>query len=132
TPGGFYYGFPVIDGLGHKVARHDGGAAADPAALDRTVTAADADDCRAFLRAHLPVAAGSLRDGRVCMYTVTPDHHFVIDRHPEWPQVIIAAGFSGHGFKFASVVGEVLADLAETGRTPLPVGMFRLDRFGGR
>jgi sarcosine oxidase len=132
TPGGFYYGFPVIDGLGHKVARHDDGAAADPATLNRVVSAADAEECAAFLRAHLPAAAGPLHDGRVCMYTVTPDHHFVIDRHPEWPQVIIAAGFSGHGFKFASVVGEVLADLAETGSTGLPVGMFRLDRFAGR
>jgi sarcosine oxidase len=129
TPQGFYYGFPVIDALGHKVARHDGGTVADPATLDRTASDADADDCRAFLQAHLPAAAGSLSDGRVCMYTVTPDHHFVIDRHPEWPQVVIAAGFSGHGFKFASVVGEVLADLAETGRTSLPVGMFRIDRF---
>jgi sarcosine oxidase len=132
TPSGFYYGFPVIDGLGHKVARHDGGVVADPAAIDRAVTAADADECRAFLRAHLPAADGPLRDGRVCMYTVTPDHHFLIDRHPELPQVVIAAGFSGHGFKFASVVGEVLADLAENGRTALPVGMFRLDRFAGR
>ncbi len=132
TPNGFYYGFPVIDGLGHKVARHDGGAVADPAALDRAVSDADAADCRVFLRAHLPAAAGALRDGRACMYTVTPDHHFVIDRHPAWPHVVIAAGFSGHGFKFASVVGEVLADLAETGRSALPIGMFRLDRFRGR
>jgi len=130
TPGGFYYGFPVIDGLGHKVARHDGGAAADPTALDRTATAADAEDCRAFLCAHLPAATGPLRDGKVCMYTVTPDHHFVIDRHPLHPQVVVAAGFSGHGFKFASVVGEVLADLAENGRSELPIGRFRIDRFG--
>ncbi len=129
TPAGFYYGFPVIDGLGHKVGRHDGGATADPTALDRTVSDADAEECRAFLRAHLPVADGPLRDGKVCMYTVTPDHHFLIDCHPEHPQVVIAAGFSGHGFKFAPVVGEVLADFAERGRTDLPVAMFRLDRF---
>jgi sarcosine oxidase len=133
TPGGFIYGFPVIDGLGHKVARHDGGeAVADPARLDRTVSAADAADCLAFVRAYLPVADGPLRDGKVCMYTVTPDHHFVIDRHPDHPQVVIAAGFSGHGFKFASVVGEVLADLAENGRTDLAIGMFRIGRFGER
>ena len=130
TPGGFYYGFPVIDGGGHKVARHDGGAVADPISLDRTVTDTDAADCLSFLRAHLPVAAGPRRDGKVCMYTVTPDHHFVIDCHPEYPQIIIGAGFSGHGFKFASVVGEVLADLAENGRSNLPIGMFRIGRFG--
>jgi sarcosine oxidase len=129
TPAGFYYGFPIIDGQGHKVARHDGGAPADPVTLDRTVSAADAEECRAFLHAHLPAADGPLRAGQVCMYTVTPDHHFVIDRHPAYPQVVIAAGFSGHGFKFASVVGEVLADLAEHGRTGLPIGRFRIDRF---
>lgn len=131
TPGGLFYGFPVIDGLGHKVARHDGGElVGDPEALDRAVTDADAEECRAFLRAHLPAADGALRAGKVCLYTVTPDHHFVIDLHPGRPQVVIAAGFSGHGFKFASVVGEVLADLAENGRTDLPVGMFRIARFG--
>jgi sarcosine oxidase len=132
TPGGFYYGFPVIDGLGHKVARHDGGAAADVASLDRMVSDADAQECHTFLRAHLPAAGGPLRQGKVCMYTVTPDHHFIIDRHPEHPQVVVAAGFSGHGFKFASVVGEVLADLAERGRSDLPIGMFRIGRFGGK
>jgi sarcosine oxidase len=132
TPEGFYYGFPVIDGLGHKVARHDGGAVADPATLDRSVTDADAMDCRAFLAAHLPAASGPLGQGKVCMYTVTPDHHFVIDRHPEFPQVIVAAGFSGHGFKFASAVGEVLADLAENGRTDLPIGKFRITRLSKR
>jgi sarcosine oxidase len=132
TAGGFYYGFPAIDDAGHKVARHDGGAVADPLTLDRTVSDADAADCAAFLRAHLPVAAGALRDGKVCMYTVTPDHHFVIDCHPEYPQVVIAAGFSGHGFKFASVVGEVLADLVDNGRSERPIGMFGIHRFAKR
>jgi sarcosine oxidase len=60
---------------------------------------------------------------------LTPDRHFVLDLHPDHPNVALAAGFSGHGFKFASVVGEALADLAETGRTGLPVGMFRVGRF---
>jgi sarcosine oxidase len=128
TPAGFYYGFPVIDDLGHKVGRHDGGTAADPTTLDRNVTDADAADCAAFLRAHLPAASGPRREGKVCMYTVTPDRHFLMDCHPRLPQVIVAAGFSGHGFKFAPVVGEVLADLAENGRTDLPVGMFRIGR----
>jgi sarcosine oxidase len=132
TAAGFYYGFSVIDGLGHKIARHDGGEVADPTTLDRTATAADAEDCRNFLQAHLPAANGPLRDGRVCMYTVTPDHHFVIDRHPEYPQVVIAGGFSGHGFKFASVVGEVLADLVENGRSGLPIDRFRITRYRER
>ena len=59
---------------------------------------------------------------------MTPDRHFVIDRHPEHPQVALAAGFSGHGFKFAPVVGEILADLVERGRTDWPIGLFRIDR----
>lgn len=129
TSRGFYYGFPVIDPAGHKVARHDGGELTDPATVNREATEADAADCRDFLRRHLPQAAGPLRRGKVCLYTVTPDHHFVIDVHPRYPQVAIACGFSGHGFKFASVVGEVLADLAEKGRTELPIGRFAVSRF---
>jgi sarcosine oxidase len=129
TAAGFYYGFPIIDERGHKAARHDGGAPADPAALDRTVTAADADECRAFLREHLPEVDGAMRVGQVCMYTVTPDRHFIIDRHPEYPRVVVAAGFSGHGFKFAPVVGEILADLAEKGHTDWPIVMFAIGRF---
>lgn len=130
TPEGFYYGFPVLDPAGQKVARHDGGdTVADPAAVNRVIAPADEEDCRAFLRAHLPLVNGPLRQAKVCMYTMTPDRHFILDRHPEYPQVALAAGFSGHGFKFASVVGEVLADLAERGRTELPIAMFRLERF---
>jgi sarcosine oxidase len=129
-PEGFYYGFPVIDGIGHKVARHDGGAVVpDPSQVDRTVTPADEEDCRQFLARHLPAAAGPLRHSRVCLYTLTPDHHFIIDRHPRHANVVIAAGFSGHGFKFTPAVGEILADLAEHGRTDLPIDMFRLGRF---
>ena len=65
------------------------------------------------------------------MYTMTPDKHFVVDVHPEHPQVIVAAGFSGHGFKFASVMGEVLSDLALKGKTKQPIDFLRLHRFYG-
>ena len=64
-----------------------------------------------------------------CMFTNTPDEHFVVDTLPKRPQVAVAAGLSGHGFKFASVVGEVLADLAESGRTDHPIDLFSADRF---
>jgi len=64
-----------------------------------------------------------------CLYTMTPDSHFVIDRHPEWPQVVFAAGFSGHGFKFASVMGEALADLALEGASRLPIGFLSFRRL---
>jgi glycine/D-amino acid oxidase-like deaminating enzyme len=66
------------------------------------------------------------------MYTNTPDGHFIIDRHPQHPRVTIAAGFSGHGFKFAAVVGEILAELALYGHTRHPIALFRLDRFAAR
>ena len=66
---------------------------------------------------------------RICMYTNSPDHHFIIDRHPAHPRVTLACGFSGHGFKFASVVGEILADLATEGKTKLPAQFLGLSRF---
>ncbi len=127
---GFYYGFPVLDGNGHKVARHDRGTpVADPTNVDRTVTPEDEAEVRQFLQPHLPGANGAMRYSRVCMYTMTPDAHFIIDVHPRHPNVAVAAGFSGHGFKFAPVIGEVLADLAEKGRTEWPIEMFRIGRF---
>jgi glycine/D-amino acid oxidase-like deaminating enzyme len=64
----------------------------------------------------------------VCMYTLSPDRHFIVDRHPEFENVAIGAGFSGHGFKFTSVIGEALADLALDGRTALPIGSLSLNR----
>ncbi|MBY0524032.1 MAG: N-methyl-L-tryptophan oxidase [Gemmataceae bacterium] len=128
--GSFFYGFPVLDANGLKVARHDEGlSVADPSQLDRNVTSADEEECRGFLRQHLPAVGGSLRFARVCMYTMTPDEHFIIDVHPAHPQVAIAAGFSGHGFKFAAVVGEILADLSDKGHSELPIGMFSIGRF---
>jgi glycine/D-amino acid oxidase-like deaminating enzyme len=65
----------------------------------------------------------------VCLYTLSPDRNFIVDRHPECSQVSFAAGLSGHGFKFASVLGEVLADLAIDGRTSLPVEFLSCRRF---
>jgi sarcosine oxidase len=130
TPAGHFYGFPVIGPDGAKVARHYGAPELrGPEEIDRTVTAADEAPVRAFLAAHLPAVNGPRRRGQVCIYTLTPDRHFLIDLHPEYPNVALAAGFSGHGFKFASVVGEILADLAEHGRTALPIEMFRFQRF---
>jgi sarcosine oxidase len=71
---------------------------------------------------------GACTKGQVCMYTITPDKHFVIDLHPEFPQVSVACGFSGHGFKFASTVGEVLADLAQRGSCRFRIGLFSAKR----
>jgi sarcosine oxidase len=130
TPGGYFYGFPVLDGSGAKVAQHYGAPELNgPEAVSRDVTAADEAPLRAFVREHLPAADGPRLRATVCIYTLTPDRHFVIDLHPDHPNVALAAGFSGHGFKFAPVVGEILADLADAGRTDLAISLFRADRF---
>jgi glycine/D-amino acid oxidase-like deaminating enzyme len=114
-----------LDANGVKIARHYGAAElTDPAQVERAVSASDETDIRQFLRAHLPAVNGPTRRASVCIYTLTPDRHFLIDVHPAHPQVVFAAGFSGHGFKFASVVGEILADLCDDGRTDLPIRMF--------
>lgn len=126
-----FYGLPAIDRFGLKVARHYGAPAlASPDGVDWTPHPDDAPPVRAFLERHIPLAAGRLTKSQVCMYTLTPDKHFVIDRHPHHPNVAVACGFSGHGFKFASAVGEVLADLADDGRSRLPVGFLAAGRFG--
>lgn len=130
TPAGHFYGMPMFGPDGVKVARHYGAPeVAEIAGIGRDVTADDEGPLWDFVRKHVPKIAGRLRHAKTCIYTLTPDRHFVIDVHPEFPQVAVAAGFSGHGFKFAAVVGEVLADLATNGRTELPVALFRLGRF---
>ena len=131
TPEGDYYGLPALNADGLKVARHYGAPELrEPSEVAREVTNDDETPVRRFLRAHLPTSDGPRRRASVCVYTLTPDRHFLIDIHPVHPQVAFAAGFSGHGFKFASVVGEILADLADDGRTDLPIERFRLSRFG--
>jgi sarcosine oxidase len=130
TPDGAFYGLPSLNADGLKTARHYGAPELhDPSEVERAVSADDEETVRRFLRAHLPGADRPVRKASVCVYTLTPDRHFLIDVHPEHPQVAFAAGFSGHGFKFASVVGEILADLVESGRTDWPISMFRLSRF---
>jgi sarcosine oxidase len=112
------------------VAQHFGAPELpDPESVDRTITDADEAPIRSFVRNHLPAADGPRRHAVVCLYTLTPDRHFVIDRHPQFMSVAIAAGFSGHGFKFAPVVGEMLADLVETGTADGRTELFRLSRL---
>jgi sarcosine oxidase len=120
------YGFPAIDGPdgGVKVAFFRHGAICTPETLDREVH----PDEVAFIAAHVRELAPTLPDrfltAAACMYTTTPDEHFVIARHPEHEQVTVACGFSGHGFKFVPVVGEILADLAIDGATRHPIELF--------
>jgi monomeric sarcosine oxidase len=128
---GEIYGFPIWGRRGLKIARHDGGTAADPDALDRTVGANEADEVLALARALFPGVTGRVLESAVCMYTMTPDGHFIVDRHPLYPQVTVGAGFSGHGFKFATAIGEHLVDLSQDPFMK-PLDILRLDRFAGR
>jgi sarcosine oxidase len=133
VPEGHFYGLPAIDSAGHKVARHYGAPELlSPEEIDRRTYPDDEAPVRAFLNEHLPMVNGPLRRAQTCIYTLSPDRHFIIDVHPDHKNVALAAGFSGHGFKFASVVGEILADLAEKGHTEHPIDMFRFDRFLAR
>ena len=126
-----YYGFPEFGAPGFKVGKfHHDGEAADPDALDRSWRAQDEEMLRDFARRCFPKAAGRMLRMSVCMFTNSPDRHFIIGKHPQWPQVSFAAGFSGHGFKFCSVVGEVMADLAQRGETPHDISPFDPARFG--
>jgi sarcosine oxidase len=132
TVRGTFYGLPAIDPRGHKVAQHYGAPELPgPDAVDRSVTDADEAPLREFIRTHLPAADGPRRDASVCLYTLTPDRHFVIDLHPDYKTVALATGFSGHGFKFAPVVGELLADLVETGEADDRTELFRVTRLLG-
>jgi monomeric sarcosine oxidase len=125
---GEIYGFPVFGRPGLKIARHDGGAPADPDALDREVHEGEEAEVMALAKKLFPGVTGEVSSSAVCMYTVTPDANFIVDRHPEHEQVIIGAGFSGHGFKFATAVGEQLVDLAHDAMmAPMPI--LALNRF---
>lgn len=127
-PRRFFYGFPDL-GDGVKLGVHHEGVCADADALDRAVKGSEIDAARDLLERFLPRAAGSLRSSAVCMYTNTPDEHFILDFHPKFPQVIIASPCSGHGFKFAPVIGEIAACLLTGEPTPFDLGLFKISRF---
>jgi len=127
---GRYYGFPVYGVPGFKVGKyHHLEEQVDPDSLDRECTERDEEVLRSFTRRYMPDAAGPTMSMKACMFTNTPDEHFVIDLHPEHRNVSIAAGFSGHGFKFCSVVGEIMADLATNRQTHHDIRMFKVGRF---
>jgi sarcosine oxidase len=130
TPTGIFYGYPRIDEFGLKVAEHSGGQMIhDPLVVDRNINTHDRKQVEDFLGRYLPGVSRTMRKHVVCMYTMSPDSHFVVDRYPQHPQVAFVAGLSGHGFKFASVLGEILADLVLDGRTAMPIGFLRSDRM---
>ena len=122
------YGFPDF-GDGVKAAFHEFGETTEPETLRRTVDDADVVPVARALDEWMPGAASTFRFAKACMYSLTPDRHFVIDRHPRYANVVLCGGFSGHGFKFASVVGEIGAQLAIDRATPYDVQFLSLGRF---
>jgi sarcosine oxidase len=135
--GNWFYGFPAQeDEHGVKAAFYRaGGVPTTPETIDREVHGEEIDFIRTYLARYVPELADRCLDARVCMYTNTPDLHFVISVHPDHPQVAIACGFSGHGYKFCSVIGEILADLVMDGTTSHPIDLFspaRLQRADTR
>jgi len=123
-----FYGIPTPDSV--KVCAHHGGEETTPDALDRALRPEDESDVRAYLRAHLPSLDAPPLRARVCMYTNTPDHHFVVGRSPHRPEVVLLGGFSGHGYKAASAIGEIAAELVHDGKSALDLAMFDPARFG--
>ncbi|MGI8881849.1 MAG: N-methyl-L-tryptophan oxidase [Jatrophihabitans sp.] len=126
------YGFPHIGApdAGVKIGFHYRGPDVDPDVIDRAVSEAEKAEMQAAVRERIPGLDGPVVDARVCMYTMTPDEDFILG----WlsgaeRRVAVAAGFSGHGFKFTPVVGEVLADLALDGRTDQPIDFLSPARF---
>jgi sarcosine oxidase len=127
------YGFPLTgtDTEGVKVGLHGSDDFCSPDTVNRAIGPDEEHIIRERLADALPLLAGRLLRAETCLYTMTHDEHFVIDTHPEFPQVTLAAGFSGHGFKFASVLGEVLADLATDCSPTYDLELFSLRRFEG-
>jgi glycine/D-amino acid oxidase-like deaminating enzyme len=133
---GCYYGFPILPErefggpMGLKLAHHFPALETDPDHVNREVTDEDQKNLRYALNKYLPGCFESFLSYKICLYTNSPDEDFIIDKLPGYEDhVIIATGFSGHGFKFASVIGEILSDLAVKGASPLPIKFLSADRF---
>ncbi len=136
-----YYGFPTLPEQpatesvaaahhqGVKAARHHGGQAADPDAVDRNASDADERVVRDFMGHYMPLAAGRRMDARVCMYTNTPDQNFVLGLDPRDDRIVIASPCSGHGFKFSTVIGQICAELALEGNTSFDIDFLSARRF---
>lgn len=124
------YGFPDVFGSGVKVASHlSGGKLSSPDACGVEVSDEEKASLGAVLKRYVPAAAGDPIQAATCIYTRSPDAHFVLGLHADYPKIVLASPCSGHGFKFASIFGEVLADLATTQTTDWPIERFRPDRF---
>ena len=128
VPEGSFYGMPAVGDIGVKIGR-SGGGETTARTIRRTIDDAEIDLLRDTLDRYLPGASGTEVRRITCMCTYTPDRDFIIDRHPGYAQVLFGCGFSGRGYKFAPVVGEILADLAVAGQTRHEIGFLAADRF---
>jgi sarcosine oxidase len=133
-PDGGYpgYGFPALDGPtgGIKVAIHGSDVMCTPETVDREIHEADLQRIIDQLKVRMPALEGQVVRAKTCLYTMSTDEHFVIGTHPQFASCSVACGFSGHGFKFAGVVGEILADLSISDSTSHPIELFSPKRFG--
>jgi sarcosine oxidase len=134
VPEGRFYGFPVHGVPGFKFGKyHHFEETGHPDRLIVSDNEPRPDDeimLRDFASRYFPDGTGPTMTLATCMFTNTPDGHFIIDQHPQLPQVFYASPCSGHGYKFASVIGEIMADLGERGETRWDIGLFRADRLG--
>jgi monomeric sarcosine oxidase len=122
------YGIGNVGGAGVKIGLHGGDQIDDPTTASREPDHRVVEMMERFAARYLP-GQWTRASARVCLYTMTPDEHFIIDRHPEHPQIVIASPCSGHGFKFSTTIGRILSDLALKGESPLDIGFFSLSRF---
>ena len=125
----FFYGFPDL-GDGVKFALHHQGDPAEANSLLRDIKPEEIDTARGLLHRFIPGAAGALKCAVACMYTNAPDEHFILDRHPTLPQVLIVSPCSGHGFKFSTVIGEIIANMIAGEKPGFDLSLFTLNRFG--
>jgi sarcosine oxidase len=123
-----WYGLPDL-GDGVKLALHHQGEPTTADTMRRDVSSDEVERVRALADRFLPGAAGRVRESVVCLYTNAPDEHFILDTHPGHRRVIVASPCSGHGFKFSSAIGELIADLVLKGRSRFDLTPFRLGRF---
>lgn len=133
---GIYYGFPALpvskfgEPQGLKLAHHLPGTITDPDHVNRQTTREEEENLEYVLNKYLPGCFDSVLSTKTCLYANTPDENFIIDHLPGYEkQVTIACGFSGHGFKFVSVAGEILAELSIDGKTTQPIGFLNAKRF---
>jgi sarcosine oxidase len=130
VPEGRYYGFPVYSIPGFKIGRyHHLDEQVNPDTVNRNISSQDEEVLRECVSRYFPQANGATMAMKTCMFTNSPDEHFIIGHHPDFANVSFAAGFSGHGYKFCSVIGEIMAQLALQGKTRHDISLFNPERY---